>query len=132
MSNAPVEAAVIQVLVGIVIAVASSWVTVRMSLKRFRSEKWWERKATAYERVIEALYQAKAFFDAHLDAAMDGRELTEEFKAELQQRSKDAHVEINKATAIGAFMLSDQAQARLNKYQQEVAEAEKKEFWMYS
>ncbi len=30
--------------VAILIAAVSSWITVQLSLKRFRDEKWWEKK----------------------------------------------------------------------------------------
>ena len=48
-------------LVGIAIAILSSFITVRLSLARFRSEKWWEKKVTSYEKVIEAFYFSKKF-----------------------------------------------------------------------
>lgn len=48
-----------QLLTGFVLSVAASIITaiatVRLSLSRFRSERWWERKADAYSRLIEEL-----------------------------------------------------------------------------
>ena len=46
-----------ELLVGLVVAVVASLVTVRLSLKRFYAERWWDRKADAYTRVIAALHQ---------------------------------------------------------------------------
>ena len=46
-------------IVGIVIAAASALITVRLSLKRFRAERWWERKVSAYTDTLEALHSLK-------------------------------------------------------------------------
>lgn len=124
MSNAAVST-----LVGIVIAAVSAWITVQLSLKRFRSERWWDRKVEAYERIIEALHHSKAFSDAHLNAKYEGRKLPEEYDKDLRVRSSQAHVEIEKATDIGAFLLSDEAHERLKKYREEAKEASKTPHW---
>ena len=34
------------------IAIVTAFLTVRLSLKQFRSERLWERKIEAYERII--------------------------------------------------------------------------------
>jgi hypothetical protein len=94
---------------GILIAAVSSWITVQLSLRRFRSERWWERRAAAYERVIEALHDLKVFADNHLEAEYKGREFPEEEDKELRARSKAAHEEVAKTIDIGAFLLSDEA-----------------------
>ena len=56
----------------IMIAAVSSWITVQLSLRRFRTEKWWERRVAAYERLIEVLHHSKAFFERHLKASSRG------------------------------------------------------------
>jgi len=53
-----VEILVNNILPGLIIAVATSWVTVRLSLRRFRTERWWERKADAYSDLLEKLVDA--------------------------------------------------------------------------
>jgi hypothetical protein len=47
------------------IALVSSLFAVYFSLRRFRSEKWWERRAETYERIIEALYHLRRLLDHH-------------------------------------------------------------------
>jgi hypothetical protein len=63
------------IICGIVIAAASSWFTVQLSLRRFWQEKWWERRVTAYERVLEALHHSKAFSEVHLNAKDESKEV---------------------------------------------------------
>ncbi len=109
-----------KILIGIIIAATSSWVTVRLSLAKFRSEKWWERKIEAYTKVIEAFHHSKSFSDTHLNAEMQGTELPEETDKEVRALSKEAHKEIDKYTDIGSFIFSDEFYKKLKKYQKEL------------
>ena len=122
--------AAISILIAVVTGAVSAWITVQLSLKRFRSEKWWERKVAAYERVIEALHHSKAFTDAHFDAAQQGRTVSEEKDQDLRRRLEAAHLEIDKATDVGGFLLSDEAQERLKRYGKEAKEAANTPHWV--
>ncbi len=114
----------------LVIAVVSSWVTVNLSLRRYHSERWWDRKAEAYSAVIEALHHSKAFSDEHLSAAQRGRDLSEDRDQELRDRARKANAEIAKAADVGAFLLSEEALTRLRKYQVEDAKASNTDSWL--
>ena len=43
---------VLTLLTGIGIASASSWITVRLSIRQFRSQRLWEKKVETYQRII--------------------------------------------------------------------------------
>ena len=58
----------ITILTGIFIAGITSLITVHLSINKFRTEKWWERKADAYTQLLDALHNAKKFSDEHLRA----------------------------------------------------------------
>jgi hypothetical protein len=120
---------VLAIFTGIVIAAVSSWITVQLSLKRFRSERWWERKVQAYEKIIGALHDSKAFADKHLEAEYSGRKISEEKDKELRSRSKVAHEEIEKAIDTGSFLLSDEALSRLKQYQKDMEKASDTRSW---
>jgi len=107
------------ILSAIFIAAISSWITVQLSLKRFRFERWWERKVDAYSKIIEALHNLKAFSDNHLDALMRGSELSEEKDLELRARSQAARTELDKIVDIGSFLLSDQSFKRIQQFRKE-------------
>lgn len=115
--------ATINIVVGLVIATVSSLITVQLSFRRFRSERWWERKAMAYEGVIEALHHSKAFSEAHIDAAILGIELGEDEDQELRQRARVARQEIEEAIDKGIFVMSNRAKDRLIRYKKEVRAA---------
>lgn len=117
------------ILAGVIVAAVSSWITVQLSLRRFRAEKWWEMRVEAYKRLIEAFHDSKAFSETHLEADYEGREVPEETDKELRARAKDAAREIARAADLGGFLLGDEVRTRLKKYQQEEAKASDTESW---
>jgi len=116
-------------LTGILIAAASSWITVQLSLRKFRIEQWWGKRVAAYERVIEALHHSKAFSDVHLDALYDGRDVPDELDKELRVKSKEARREIERAADISGFLLGDEARSRLKQYQKDSNHAKETSSW---
>ena len=105
-----------QLVLGIIIAFCSAWVTVRMSLARFRAEQWWERKIDAYTKIFESFHHLKAFSDKHLHAEMRGRDVPEDTDNELRKESTAAHKEVDKYTDIGAFIFSTEFYQRLKQF----------------
>jgi hypothetical protein len=114
---------------GIVIAFISSWLTVQISLHRFRTERWWEKKAEAYSKIIEALHNAKTVSSAYMSTLTDATQLTEEQKKVLSIRNQAATEEILKAMDVGAFLLSEEALDRLWQYQKDAGVAAKEISW---
>lgn len=120
---------VIAILAAVGISAASSWITVQLSLRRFRAEKWWEMRVEAYKRLIEAFHDSKAFLDAHVDAAYKGRDLPDETDEELFARSKNAASEIARAADLAGFLLGENVRKRLKKYRQDKANASATTSW---
>lgn len=89
------------------IAVVTSFLTVRLSLRRFHAERWWERKAEAYSRIIEALHHIADYCDAQVDERMRATQMTEERSNELLTNYRAAYSDLHKATGIGAYIISD-------------------------
>jgi hypothetical protein len=109
----------LQALGALAIALLSAWITVKLSQRKFRTERMWDRKVLAYERVIEAFHKSKKFSTEHLDAECVNREVPEERDKELRHLAKEAREEIARATDIGSFTLSLQALELLADYQRE-------------
>lgn len=121
--------ALIKIASAIAIAGASSWITVHLSRNKFRTEKWWEKKASAYERVIDAFHSSKKFTSEHLDAEYKGREVEELRDQELRKLAKIARDEILRASDVGAFILSPQALGILTKYEKKSEELSDCQTW---
>ena len=120
---------IITVLAAIIIAAASSWITVHLSLHRFRIEKWWERRADAYERLINAFHNSKEYLEKHLHATNVQEDIPEEQESKLRARDDRASQEIARAIDIGRFLLGEEALDRLKKYQKDGVEADNAHNW---
>ena len=119
----------LKVLSGIAIAAVSSWITVQLSGYKFRSDRWWEKKVDAYERVIEAFHNSKKFDTEHMTAEERGQEVDEARDTELRKLAKEARDEILKASDIGSFVLSTEALEILEQYKAESENAPRQDTW---
>ncbi|RPA23346.1 hypothetical protein [Shewanella frigidimarina] len=120
----------LKILAGLAIAGLSSLFTVYLSLAKFRTEKWWEKRAEAYSNLLGVLHDAKAFSEENLEAQYRDRELTKEEDEAVRLKSKKAESEIYRAMDVGAFYLSDNAIACLKIYKKESSEASKENSWV--
>ena len=91
----------------IVQPVVSAISTVRLALRRFRSEKWWERKADSYSRIIEALHQLKRTTQSEINAIH--ADPGEEASAEIGRIERESHSELHRAIDTGSILLSTEA-----------------------
>jgi type I site-specific restriction endonuclease len=123
------EKIAIGILTALIISFISSWITVQLSLRRFRTERWWEKKAEAYSKIIEALHNANAVSSAYMGALEESTQLTEDRKKALSIRNQAAVEEILKAMDVGAFLLSKEALGCLKQYQKGVAIASGQTSW---
>lgn len=102
------------------VALFSAWAGVWFSLKRYRHEKWWEKKADAYEKLIDALHTAKIFNDKHLAALKRIKGMEDEEETKLFEIAIKSQNEILRAIDVGSFLFSDLTIERLKRYQNEL------------
>lgn len=95
----------------------TSFLTVQLSLRRFYSERWWERKADAYTDIIEALHAKLEFLDSYFSVMYDGERLSETDVVRLRAANKEADQKINKLIRIGTFVISKEVATLLEYYQ---------------
>lgn len=119
----------LQVFGAMLIALLSAWITVKLSQRRFRDERIWDRKVVAYERIIEAFHKSKNFSSEHLNAQRVNRELSDERDGELRKMASEAREEILRAADIGSFTLSAEALDLLAKYQADSADDDHIHSW---
>ncbi len=110
-------------------AVIASFVTARFALRRFYSEKWWEKKYEGYSSILESLHYIARDFDEEWDAWTRGREIPEDRKDELSAKFREAKDELAKRMDIGQFVISDAAVAVLVAFQKELGTANTTEGW---
>lgn len=121
---------ILKILAGVVIAVVSSLFTVYLSLAKYRTEKWWEKKAEAYSNLLGVIHDAKAFAEENLEAESRQRELTPEQDTALREKSRKAESEIYRAMDVGSFYFSKETITCLQRYKKESSEAGKDNNWV--
>ena len=112
-----------KVLAGILIAWLSSWITVRASLEKFRTERWWEKQADAYSHLLGVLHDAKEYSSKNLDAEWYDRALSKVDNQELLDRSNAVESEIERIMDVDSFYLSRSTIQRLKKYKASLRKA---------
>jgi len=93
---------ILQIFISVCAAFLAAW----LANRRFKNEKWWERKADAYTNLIEALHNMKWFSGEHFDAEIEGRTLTEEYKEELWLEYKLGKRKIWRIAETSSFIVS--------------------------
>src|SRR3984893_13906661 len=93
----------------LLVAVVTAVLTVQLSFRRFQAERWWDRKAEAYSKIIEALHHAVAYTSMSYSDWVENVEHTEEYKERLGESYSKALKEIEIATGVGAYIISDEA-----------------------
>ncbi|MDP8212111.1 MAG: hypothetical protein P9X22_02315 [Candidatus Zapsychrus exili] len=92
-------------------------ITVQLSLRKFRTEKWWEKKAEAYAKIIDAIHHLKNYCEQKLNAEYEHSELSPERENELWQQYKTALRELARAIDVGSFIITNEAVEALETYQ---------------
>ena len=105
------------VLPSLAVGICTAVITVRLSLRRFHAERWWDRKAEAYSGIVEALHSAMDYWSSRSHEETTGREIDDERGKRLSADYDNAARELRKATGIGAYIISEEVAACLEKLQ---------------
>jgi hypothetical protein len=87
-------------------AVIVSFITARLSLRQFRSQRWWERQAEAYSSIMEKLTLLQYLLGLWYDDALDVGRIPEAGRDELNRRFAEAREGIIRAAAAGSYIIS--------------------------
>lgn len=99
---------------GILIAVVTSFLTVRLAIRQFYAQKWWERKQEAYSEIMEALFRFQRYHRRWMYIEGKSMPVSNEHAVNLGQEYDDAVGKLEKAAAIGAYIISDEAAALID------------------
>jgi hypothetical protein len=117
----------IKIGIGILIASFSSYLTLQIALRRFRTEKWWERKVEAYSSLLNTLHKAKLFSDSNLEAFHADSDITPDEEKRIRDITTLCEAEMYRFMDVDAFILSSETIERLKKFRQQEALAHNSE-----
>jgi hypothetical protein len=80
-----------------------------LAIVKFKKEKQWERKEKAYTEIIDSLYDLLQHCEIHKEDYGQGTGYSESKEQELGKKFNQAFWKIKKATDIGAFVISHEA-----------------------
>ena len=64
----------------LLVAIVTSFITVKLSLRQFKAQHWWEKKVTAYSAVLGAIFQMKLGNERCMSAHRNGTQNDEAIK----------------------------------------------------
>jgi len=102
----PIKTVLFQLILSLVVAVTTAYLTVWLSLRRFYREKWWEAKMEAYTNVIQALHHMNRDLDISLRAEMRGDYTESDYRKEWSEKHRLAWDEIRRQIDVGEFLYS--------------------------
>jgi hypothetical protein len=113
----------------IFVSVVTAVLTVQLALRRFYSEKWWERRSDAYSEIIKALHQVREHADTNLQFALRDKDLPEEGDARLTKEMQEAIGQLRLHRDLGVFVICDEAVDLLNVLFKELDDSTKTQWW---
>ncbi|MGV8024990.1 MAG: hypothetical protein AB2L18_00325 [Anaerolineaceae bacterium] len=104
----------------IIIATFTSWITVRLSLKQFHSQRWWERKLEAYTQILNSLYDIKHTMQWHLEEYEGERKISDIQQSELNNKFMKGLGEIDRFANLDLFVFSKKIVMKVNELTKEI------------
>ena len=106
---------VVDFLIRTIPGVVAAFLAARLAVNKFYKEKSWERREMAYAEIINNLYNLIKYFRVHKEDYGQGTGLSESKEVELYTDYISASSSLAKATDIGSFYISNEANYVLNK-----------------
>ncbi|WP_024334653.1 hypothetical protein [Desulfotignum balticum] len=98
------------ILPGVVVAFITSIVTVKLSINKFRSERWWERKADTYSKIVTSIHQLLACCEDHVEYIESGMEDDSNAEKRFQNAILAATGQMDKTLEAGSFFISSDSE----------------------
>jgi hypothetical protein len=78
-------------------------------------QRRWERKADAYTTIFEAFHNVERWYEKHLEAAQQEREISDERKRRLQEDAKKAEEDLERCLAGQVWNLPEDFRRRASR-----------------
>jgi ribosomal protein L18E len=94
------------VIPGLLIAIITSVVTVRLSINQFYSQKWWERKWDEYRSMVDALHDLRNHSQIEVSKLDSATKISAERRQALVAHAREGYEVLTRAISIGSFVFS--------------------------
>lgn len=120
---------VVSILASIPVGLLTAWVTVKLALRRFQSEKWFERRLEAYTRIIDALHHMKQVSERQLRAEELGIEIPSDAEKQLIELYQSSLADLRRITDMGALVFSPEAIVVLEQLNSDLEASTRESSW---
>jgi len=107
---------------GVLVGLTTAYVSVRWALRRFRAERWFDRKAEAYSSLFLALADIEHHCTVHLRQIEEGTKYDPAYLDRLGELARSGFAEVRKAAAMGEFLFGPESAKRLQKLERDINE----------
>ena len=104
-----------------IIASLAAWLAAHLALRRFYSEKVWERKTAAYSSIFDALHDMRRWFDEQLRAAGAQQEIPDELEDKLLGDYRAADASLARQLDRERWLLPSKCSERLAQMRRDLA-----------
>ena len=116
-------------LASLAVSLITAYVTVRLALKQFHVQRWWDRKAEAYSELLSELAGLLYTFGEQWDDAVWIKRLSDEDHARLRKLYKAAREKLIRASAGGSYALSSDTRDELSSLVAELSKEDSEGNW---
>ena len=81
-----------------------------------RTKRWWELRVAAYQDLINALSDVSFYYEKKYSAAIEHRELSDEYEAEIGKFWDQSYHKIRKAADSGVFFFTPDVNEALKEF----------------
>jgi len=111
------------------ISIGSAFLAAFLATKKFRSDKWWEKKAFAYAELVEALHKMKWPASEHLDAEIESREISHDDSNRMWEEFRLARRNTWRIADTASFLISDDAMKAVQEMERGLGDARNAGSW---
>lgn len=97
-----------------IVAIISAWFAVQISLRKFSTQKWWERREQTYSKIVGILSSLLVYIGSWEEDVLKIRELNKQERRELFSKLRQEKEKVELLAREGAFRISKKSNEALH------------------
>lgn len=111
-----------QLAIGLATGSIAAFLTAKFALGRFYKEKWWEKRALAFDKLVSSVYELKSVYQRELDAFYEFHDEGKDSESVDWNKVQQIHNDFEKLSHTGPLTLTTYAADLLKAYNKKINE----------
>lgn len=124
MNFGDLDSILLGLLSSLFIAITTSYISVKLAMRKFKSEKWWDKKLHCYTEITELLSMVIIYADMVLDVELDGVEHDSAAYSSQKSAFNEAIIKLQKHGHSSAIFLDDNSYQAVLSFENELFRVE--------